>query len=306
METQGTLHPIIVQPQSEDFLLLIAGSRRFRAAKRKGLSDILATVIQPIGELEQLEVAFTENLHREDLNPFEEAQIVFRLVNDHHLGIQETARRVRKPEKFVRDRLQLISMPQEVQVLVAERQIGLAHLGSIARMSETEEQIRYAQYAAQQSLTPGELVTYVRTKQKAAGQSGSSSRRRRLTADKASLKLTTFASWVQDLPKQFPSIRPAEKRKLHAGLAELREAVRAAESALNAQGFLGNGVKEDDERVPRNHRDEWSMSHLDQIVAADRPSDRELSKKLGRTVIAIQVMRTQLRKKKGKGGIRRR
>jgi len=133
----GVLQPILVRPVGAGQFELIAGERRWRAAKRAGLQTIPALVrtVEDAGALEQ---ALVENLHREDLNALEEAAAYQQLMEDFHLTQEQVGTRVGKSRSAVTNTLRLFQLPPSVQKLVAERKLSAGHaralLGSPDRL----------------------------------------------------------------------------------------------------------------------------------------------------------------------------
>lgn len=122
----GVLQPVLVRPAGQDRYELIAGERRWRAAKRAGLQTIPA-VVRKIDETASLEQALVENLHREDLHPMEEAAAYQQLIEDFKLSHDDVARRVGKSRSSVSNMLRLFQLPPSIQKLVADRQLSAGH-----------------------------------------------------------------------------------------------------------------------------------------------------------------------------------
>jgi ParB family chromosome partitioning protein len=122
----GILQPVLVRSIGDDSYELIAGERRWRAAKRAGLQSIPA-LVRDVDEVLSLEQALVENLHREDLNPLEEAAAYQQLVEDFHLTQEEVARRVGRSRSAVANTLRLFQLPPAIQRLVAEGRLSAGH-----------------------------------------------------------------------------------------------------------------------------------------------------------------------------------
>ena len=120
------LQPILVRQVSDDRYAIIAGERRWRAAKRAGLQFIPVIVRQVNDEL-TLQHALVENLHRDDLNPLEEAAAYQQLVEDFDLTQEEVAHKVGKSRSAVANLLRLFQLPPQVQRLVAEGRVSAGH-----------------------------------------------------------------------------------------------------------------------------------------------------------------------------------
>jgi ParB family transcriptional regulator, chromosome partitioning protein len=122
----GVLQPILVRATGLDSYELIAGERRWRAARRAGLQSVPALVktVEDRGSLEQ---ALVENLHRQDLNPLEEAAAFQQLIEDFNLTQEEVGNRVGKSRASVTNTLRLLQLPPSIQKLVAENQLTAGH-----------------------------------------------------------------------------------------------------------------------------------------------------------------------------------
>ncbi|MDP1819407.1 MAG: ParB/RepB/Spo0J family partition protein [Acidimicrobiales bacterium] len=122
----GVLQPILVRELADDRFELIAGERRWRAAKRAGLPSI-PVVVREVDEVLSLEQALVENLHREDLNPLEEAAAYQQLMEDFELTQEQVAQKVGKSRSSVANTLRLFQLPPSIQRLVAENQLAAGH-----------------------------------------------------------------------------------------------------------------------------------------------------------------------------------
>lgn len=121
----GVLQPVLVRPVGDAFEL-VAGERRWRAAKRAGLQTIPALVRETTDDA-SLEQALVENLHREDLNPLEEAAAYKQLLEDFGLTHEELAARMGKSRAAITNTLRLFQLPAGIQRLVAEGQLSAGH-----------------------------------------------------------------------------------------------------------------------------------------------------------------------------------
>jgi ParB family transcriptional regulator, chromosome partitioning protein len=122
----GVLQPILVRDLGEDRYELVAGERRWRAAKRAGLPSI-PVVVRAVDDVLSLEQALVENLHREDLNPLEEAAAYQQLMEDFDLTQEQVAQKVGKSRSGVANTLRLFQLPPSIQRLVAENQLAAGH-----------------------------------------------------------------------------------------------------------------------------------------------------------------------------------
>jgi ParB family chromosome partitioning protein len=122
----GVLQPLLVRAIGNDRYELIAGERRWRAAKRAGL-DSVSAVVRPTGDLASLEQALVENLHRQDLNPLEEAAAYQQLIEDFGLTHERLSQRVGKSRTAITNTLRLFQLPPGVQRMVGEAQLSAGH-----------------------------------------------------------------------------------------------------------------------------------------------------------------------------------
>ncbi len=121
----GVLQPVLVRPVGDEFEI-VAGERRWRAAKRAGLQSIPALVRETTDDA-SLEQALVENLHREDLNPLEEAAAYQQLLEDFGLTHEELAARMGKSRAAITNTLRLFQLPAGIQRLVADGQLSAGH-----------------------------------------------------------------------------------------------------------------------------------------------------------------------------------
>jgi ParB family chromosome partitioning protein len=125
----GVLQPVLVKelPGDETAYELIAGERRWRAARRAGLQTIPVLAQAPSGDAQSLEQALVENLHREDLNPLEEASAYQQLIDDFSFTHEQVAKRVGKSRAAVTNTLRLLQLPAGVQRALADSTISAGH-----------------------------------------------------------------------------------------------------------------------------------------------------------------------------------
>ncbi|HMS14764.1 MAG: ParB/RepB/Spo0J family partition protein [Microthrixaceae bacterium] len=130
VRTLGVLQPILVREISDGQFELIAGERRWRAARRAGLQMIPA-IVRDIEDMASLEQAIVENLHRQDLNPLEEAAAYHQLIEDFELTQEAAAARVGKSRSAVANLLRLLQLPPSVQKLIGDGSLSAGHAKAI-------------------------------------------------------------------------------------------------------------------------------------------------------------------------------
>ena len=126
IKTQGLMQPILVRPVTTDRYEIIAGERRWRAAKLAGLSEV-PVVVRDVPDQAALAMALIENIQREDLNPLEEAQGVQRLVKEFKLTHQEAADAIGRSRTATTNLLRLLNLERSVQQRLLEGQIDMGH-----------------------------------------------------------------------------------------------------------------------------------------------------------------------------------
>jgi len=151
IEAHGIIQPIVVRRSGETFQI-VAGERRWRAAKIVGLRD-LPVVIQHVADNELLEIALIENIQRADLNPIEAAHAFERLSRELGLSQDEIGRRTGKDRVTIANLIRLLRLPQEVQALVADQRISMGHARAILGLASPEEQIELSQRVAKEGLS---------------------------------------------------------------------------------------------------------------------------------------------------------
>ena len=174
----GVLQPVLVRPIGDRFEL-VAGERRWRAAKRAGLQTVPA-LVRTVEDAASLEHALVENLHREDLNPLEEAAAFQQLIEDFGITHEDLARRVGKSRSAVSNTLRLFQLPPTIQKLVAESQLSAGHARALLGTPDRAFQEALARRAVVDELSVREVEDAVRARSepKPAAQQEAGSRMR--------------------------------------------------------------------------------------------------------------------------------
>jgi ParB family chromosome partitioning protein len=138
IQEHGVLQPIIVRPAEEGYTI-IAGERRWRAAKRLGLSEI-PVVIKITDNLKSFELALVENIQREDLNPIEKALGFLELKKEFGLTQVQIADQVGLDRSSIANTLRLLELPQDIQDLVSRGTISMGHARALLALKDAEKQ----------------------------------------------------------------------------------------------------------------------------------------------------------------------
>ena len=149
---QGVLQPLIVVAASNGRSRIIAGERRWRAAREAGLAEVPVRILEADDRL-ATELALVENLQREDLNPIEEARGYRTLMEDYGLTQEETARSVGRSRPAVANALRLLSLSPAVMELVEKRQLSAGHARAILPLPGEKQQLELAREVLKKSLT---------------------------------------------------------------------------------------------------------------------------------------------------------
>ncbi len=172
IKEHGVLQPIILCRSDDGKYSLVAGERRFRAAKMAGLNKIPA-VVKDLTPTEVMEIALIENLQREDLNPVEEAQAYRQLLEDFNFTQEQLATRLGKSRPAISNMLRLLQLPKAVLKRLAEGHLTMGHARSLLSLKNEEKINEVASQIMDKDLSvraSEDLVNYIlnRTKEKVA------------------------------------------------------------------------------------------------------------------------------------------
>jgi ParB family chromosome partitioning protein len=148
----GVLQPVLVRAAGEDAFELIAGERRWRAAKRAGL-QVIPAIVRDATDVHSVEAALIENLHRQDLNPLEEAGAYQQLIEDFGLTHEQLSIRVGKSRAAITNTLRLFQLPPSVQKLVGEGQLSAGHARALLGTPDRSFQEALARRAVSEQLS---------------------------------------------------------------------------------------------------------------------------------------------------------
>jgi ParB family chromosome partitioning protein len=157
----GVLQPVLVRETQPDSFALIAGERRWRAAKRAGL-QFMPIIVRDVSDELTLQSALVENLHRDDLNPLEEAAAYQQLIEDFNMTQDAVAHRVGKSRSAVANLLRLFQLPPSVQRLVADGQVSAGHAKALLGTPDRSFQEELARRVVAEGLTVRDTEEAVR------------------------------------------------------------------------------------------------------------------------------------------------
>lgn len=157
----GVLQPLLVSDK-KDYYEIVAGERRWRAAKMAGLKEV-PVVIKEFSDQEIVEISLIENIQREDLNPVEEAMAYKRLIDEFNLKQDEIAERVSKSRTAVTNSLRLLKLDARVQQMMVDEMISAGHARALLAISDAEKQYSVAMRIFDGKLSVRETEKLVKT-----------------------------------------------------------------------------------------------------------------------------------------------
>lgn len=160
LKQYGILQPLLVQDK-KDYFEIIAGERRWRAAKLAGLKEV-PVIIKNLSEQEIVEISLIENIQRENLNPIEEALAFKRLLNEFNLKQDEVAERVSKSRTAVTNSMRLLKLDERVQQMVIDDMITTGHARALLAITDNEKQYNVAQQIFDEKLSVRETEKLVK------------------------------------------------------------------------------------------------------------------------------------------------
>ncbi len=167
ISVHGVLQPILVREGNLGMYEIIAGERRWRAAKQAGLTEIPALIIEA-DELKAAEVALIENIQREDLDPFEEAAAYVELMQTHGMTQEEVAAKLGKRRSTVTNTIRLLDLPEEVVALIRDGSLSTSHGKTLLGLNNPAAMLPLAQKIVKRKLSVRETEAAVKRENKAS------------------------------------------------------------------------------------------------------------------------------------------
>lgn len=154
---QGVVQPVVVTPGSDGKFTIIAGERRWRAARRAGLLEVPVVIRELESDRQLLEMALVENLQRSDLNPVEEGEAYRSLKDSFGLSQEEIARQVGKARSTISNAVRLLSLPDEIQDMLRDGRLAAGQARPLLALEDAERQLELARRAVKLGLTARQL-----------------------------------------------------------------------------------------------------------------------------------------------------
>ncbi len=216
----GVLQPVLVRPRANGRYQLVAGERRWRAARMAGLPTVPA-MIEEIDDDTALEIAIIENLQREDLSPLDEAIMFERMTGEHGYSVRKLAQKLGKDKGYIENRLRLAGAPPEVKQLVSLRKDTLSHAYELLKVEDPRKRRRLAEQVARGELSLAKLRDRVE---------GRRTTRPRADGPPRAATAAGGAQPVSDATAAWTGVRPPK--------------ALSDDSLVNAKGHLGEAIEE--------------------------------------------------------------
>ena len=157
----GVITPILVCEAANGYYSIIAGERRWRAAKKAGLKEIPA-IIKKLDDIKLYELSLIENLQREDLNPVEEAFGYKKLMDDYKLTQEEVSTKVSKSRSYVANAMRLLNLPEDVLNSLKEGEISVGHAKVLLSLKDDNEKSRFCELVIKNELSVRDLEAQIK------------------------------------------------------------------------------------------------------------------------------------------------
>ena len=231
VRAQGLLQPVVVRPVDRGRYELIAGERRWRAARAAGLPTVPA-LVREADDRETLLLGLVENVARKDLSPVEEARAYAVLIDEFGLSLAEVAERVGRSKPLVSNRMRLLDLPDDVLELVDDGQLSEGHARAVLGVRDHDARRRLARRVIREGLS-------VRATERAARSAGARERpRRKRPADPAlAARVEAAGERVLGVPVKVRQGRVEIAFDDEVELADIAEALEWAEHTVGAMGF---------------------------------------------------------------------
>jgi ParB family chromosome partitioning protein len=226
---QGVLQPVVVRPRPEGGYELIAGERRWRAAREAGLQTLPA-VVREGDDRDALLLGLIENVARENLSPVEEARAYAALIDEFELSLGDVAERVGRSKPSVSNRVRLLELPEQVLWMLVRGELTEGHARAVLALPTDDARVRLASRIAREGMT-------VRAAEKAAQDGGARRRHRAAPAIDPALaeRARAAAARLTGVPARISAGRLEVQFGDETGLEEVVEALETALGVLDGQ-----------------------------------------------------------------------
>lgn len=161
IKAHGIIQPLILRKYMEDQYIIVAGERRWRAAKMAGLKDVPA-IIMELADRDILEISLIENIQRQDLNPIEEALAYRKLLNDFKITQEELSKRIGKSRVAIANTMRLTNLDERVQQYIIESILSEGHGRVLLTINDKQKQYELSQQVIDEKLSVRELERLIK------------------------------------------------------------------------------------------------------------------------------------------------
>ena len=239
----GILQPLTVRRLSSGYYQIIAGERRWRAARMAGLTEVPAMIVEA-DDRKVMELGLIENLQREDLNPMEEAMGYRSLIKDYGLTQEEVSQRVSKSRPTVANAMRLLQLPQEVQWLIEQGNLSAGHGRAMLPLANPDVEIAMADEIMRKNLSVREVEERVRRMRNEDIPAGPISKPNKAARDQEMYYRDVELQLSQDLGRKVTITPGRKKGKLTLEYYDIDDlnALLAALNQMGRRGGEGKGI----------------------------------------------------------------
>ena len=204
IKAHGIFQPLLVQ-KKDDYYEIVAGERRWRAAKIAGLKEV-PCIVREFSEQEKVTIQLIENIQREDLNPIDEALAYKRLIDEFNMKQDEVAENVGKNRTTITNSMRLLNLADEVQEMLVDEKLTPGHARALLSVSDKNEQIRLANQVFDEKMS-------VRDTEKLVKSLGKPKKKKPMTPEQLQLIYRQLEDRLIKSIEAKATIKPADSRK---------------------------------------------------------------------------------------------
>ncbi|MDI3480848.1 MAG: ParB family transcriptional regulator, chromosome partitioning protein [Tepidanaerobacteraceae bacterium] len=161
IKQHGVLQPVILRKNADGGYELVAGERRWRAARKAGIEKVPA-IIKELSDLNVMEIALIENLQREDLNPLEEAEAYKKLIEEFGMTQEELSKRVGKSRSQIANTVRLLNLDDEIKKLIMEEKLTAGHARALLSIEDKKERLKLANRISEENMSVRQIEEAVK------------------------------------------------------------------------------------------------------------------------------------------------
>ena len=169
IKEHGLIQPVILRKVKKGFEI-VAGERRWRACRKAGLKEI-PCIVKDLTDEENALLAIIENMQREDLNPIEEAEGINQMITSFGMTQEQVSKSVGKSRPYITNSLRLLKLPEQIRDMVSQGKLTTGHARAIAGVSNSEKQIKLAEYAVKEEISVREMEKLIKEENSAKKKS---------------------------------------------------------------------------------------------------------------------------------------